>query len=261
MAPVRHDLPHQQHDLSAAFANRIVGIAAIKAGDTVLEVGPGLGALTGPLLDAGAKVVAVEIDPKRSDLLRERFATAVADKRLELLVGDALKLRTALPARWRVVCNPPFHHTAALVRKWLLEMKNPPWSIDLVCQREVVVKFLGKDGEHTRSSALLACAGRSRMALGLPREAVTPPSRVDLAVWAFRSYPDPDIDLVLVDLLLERAFAGPHSVKDALKGLATGEMLKRHSREFRYDPLGPSRAVPAEAWPPLAKLLRTCNKI
>jgi len=247
--------------LAPAFAQRIVGIAAIKPDDVVLEVGPGLGALTGPLLAAGARVVAVEIDPQRSQHLRERFATAVASGHLELLTGDALKIRTALPARWRVVCNPPFHHTAALVRRWLLEMKHAPWSIDLVCQREVVVKFLGKDGEHTRSSALLSCAGKARMALGLPRDAVTPPSRVDLAVWAFRHQPREDVDLVLLDRLLERAFAGPHSVKDALKGLATGEMVKRHSRDFGYDPLGPSRLVPPEAWPALANLLRRCNKL
>ena len=95
----------------------------------------------------------------------------------------------------------------------------------------------------------------------LPREAVTPPSRVDLAVWSFRRFPADLHDLLLLDRLLERAFAGPHSVKDALKGLATGEMLKRHSREYGYDPLGPSRLVPPAAWPPLAKLLQMCKKL
>ena len=56
------------------FARRIVGALAPRAGETVLEIGPGRGALTLLLVESGARVVAIEFDRELVPLLRERFA-------------------------------------------------------------------------------------------------------------------------------------------------------------------------------------------
>ena len=103
---------------------------------------------------------------------------------------------------------PPFSHTAELLRGWMLA-SEPPHKIDLLLQRQAAEKLCGSrfDG-HTRSSALLAACGRSVILGGLPRDAVSPPARVDLALWAMRREPGaPDATtLRLLDRVLEQAF-------------------------------------------------------
>ena len=78
------------------LARWIVQQAGISAADFVLEIGPGLGALTEPLLDTGARVLAIEKDGRLADFLRTRLA----NRRLEIIHGDALEfeVRRLFPA-------------------------------------------------------------------------------------------------------------------------------------------------------------------
>ncbi len=69
---------------------RILDAAGLSAGDVVLEVGPGTGALTERLLESGARVLAVEIDADLEPLVRERVAAACPGTPFELIVGDVL---------------------------------------------------------------------------------------------------------------------------------------------------------------------------
>ncbi len=79
---------------------RIMDAASLGAGDLVLEVGPGTGALTERLLEAGARVVAVEIDRDLEPVLRQRLAEvlgeAEVERRFTLVVGDVLAGKRAL---------------------------------------------------------------------------------------------------------------------------------------------------------------------
>jgi 16S rRNA (adenine1518-N6/adenine1519-N6)-dimethyltransferase len=254
--------PLQQHDLTAEAARAVAAGARLRGGETVLEVGPGRGALTAALLNAGAKVTAIELDPKRCAELRERFADRLGE-RLTILAGDALRLPARLSAPWRVVANPPFQHTAALLRRWLIEGDQQPEAIDLVLQYEAARKLCGHDGAHTRSSALLRLVGKEWVSARLRRDQVDPPSRVDLCVWSLRradSAPPP-AELARIDRLLEIAFAGPHTVADALRGIATGTQIRRQAQEQGWDPRSHPRTLPPRAWRTFAELLRLCGKL
>jgi 23S rRNA (adenine-N6)-dimethyltransferase len=89
----------------------VVADAGIRPGDLVLDVGAGRGALTAPLVDVGARVIAVELHPGRAAALRARFGPTVT-----VVVADAADLR--LPTRpFRVVANPPFAISTALLRR------------------------------------------------------------------------------------------------------------------------------------------------
>ncbi len=100
--------------LSPDWARTIVAGAGVRAGDTVLDLGAGSGALTGPLLDAGARVIALEKHAGRAQWLRGRFAGAP----VVVVEGDIRDLH--LPARpFRVVANPPFHLARPLVAQLL----------------------------------------------------------------------------------------------------------------------------------------------
>lgn len=266
-APQRENLTlAQQHDLAPARANELVFRAGVRRGEHVVEIGPGTGAITAALLAAGATVQAVERDPARSGGLRQRFAQEIAAGRLLLDEGDALTWRPRLPAGWRAVANPPFNLTAALLRMWLIDAREPPTALDLVLQREAADKFGGSldvPGAHTRTSALVALAGVPRISGNLRRDDVVPPSRVDLCTWSFRRHPDapPPAALALADRLLAIAFAGPRTVAEALRGVASTVQLRRQGAEHGWNPADHPRAVPPAAWLPLAELLKLCGKL
>jgi 16S rRNA (adenine1518-N6/adenine1519-N6)-dimethyltransferase len=95
-----------QHFLVDARAvERILSLVEV-SGRTVLEVGPGKGVLTRALLDRGAGIVAVEIDPVLVEELRSTFAPEIADGSLRLIEGDAVKVE--LPPFELVVSNLPY---------------------------------------------------------------------------------------------------------------------------------------------------------
>lgn len=255
-----------QHDLRPDAARRLVADAGIADGEVVLEVGAGTGNLTAELLAAGAAVRAIEIDPQRAAGLRQRFADELAAGRLQLLVGDARHHLPLLPADWRVVANPPFMHTAELLRRWLVEVLPvpPPQRLDLVLQQQAARKLIGgREKGQTRMSVLCHLAGKPRLSTRLTREDVEPSSHVPLSGFAWRRRRDaPDsTELARVDRLLEQAFAGPHSVREALRAVATPAICKRQGQQMGWDPDGHPRHVPPLGWLELARFLASIGKL
>jgi 23S rRNA (adenine-N6)-dimethyltransferase len=114
-----------------------VADAGIRPGDLVLDVGAGTGALTAPLVDAGARVVAFELHPGRAAALRERFAGAP----VTVVHADAADLR--LPRRpFRVVANPPFAVTTRLLGR-LLAPGSRLVRADVVLQHAAARRWAG----------------------------------------------------------------------------------------------------------------------
>lgn len=142
-----------------------------------MDIGAGQGALTKYLVEAGARVLAVELHPRRAQRLRERFA----DAPVTVIQTDALSLR--LPYRpFRVVASPPYGISSALVRV-LLGSGSRLIAADLVLQRAVVRRHVNRwcatTGQpHRRWDAR---AGRA-----LPRHAFRPAPQVDSAVLVIR---------------------------------------------------------------------------
>lgn len=100
------------HQLDSRWAARLVALADVKPGDLVLDVGAGRGVITTELLRAGARVVAIELHEQRVRILREEFD----GRRVTVVRADATDLR--LPRRpFKVVANPPFGATTALLRR------------------------------------------------------------------------------------------------------------------------------------------------
>lgn len=165
------------HPLADEWATRIVADAGVRPGDLVLDIGAGEGALTAPLVASGARVIAVELHPRRVQLLRERFATAP----VTVVRADARELR--LPRRpFRVVASPPYSITSRLLRN-LLSARSRLVAADLVLQKAVVRRFA--EGRAPGAGRWLRewdlTVGRS-----LPRRAFRPPPQVDSAVLVIR---------------------------------------------------------------------------
>jgi 23S rRNA (adenine-N6)-dimethyltransferase len=146
----------------------VVAAAGVRPGELVLDLGAGEGALTAHLVRSGARVVAVELNPRRAGVLRERFPG------ITVVEADATSI--PLPGRpFRVVANPPYGISSNLLRT-LLAPGSRMVAADLVLQRAVVRKH-ASDG--ARRFSLTA-------GLMLPRRAFLPPPRVDSAVLVVR---------------------------------------------------------------------------
>ena len=171
--------------LDLNITRKIVRLAGITEGQTVIEVGPGPGGLTRALLEAGAKVIAVEMDPRFVPLLEE-LGTA-APGLLEIIRNDALKVQEADLAEGRgptaIVANLPYNVGTALLLKWL----TGPWqpvSMTLMFQKEVAERITAQVGDdaYGRLAVVVQATAQARIVMDLPARAFTPPPKVTSAV-------------------------------------------------------------------------------
>ena len=143
------------HD--AGTVRRIVRSAGVRPGDTVLEIGPGLGSLTLALLEAGARVAAVEIDPA----LARALPVTVADRmpeatgRLSVIEADALSITgpealggAGQPPPTRLVANLPYN-VAVPVLLTVLEALPSLKTITVMVQAEVADRLAAAPGSRT----------------------------------------------------------------------------------------------------------------
>ncbi len=124
------------------FFDLAISAAQIKATDTVLEVGPGLGFLTEKLSKVSHKVLAVELDKKLAELLQARFLTEKIAN-VEVLNTDILTVPDNFFANldYKIVANLPYNITSIFLRKFLTA-KNKPQSLVLMLQKEVAERIV-----------------------------------------------------------------------------------------------------------------------
>jgi 16S rRNA (adenine1518-N6/adenine1519-N6)-dimethyltransferase len=170
----------------------ILAAAAPAPGRRILEVGPGLGILTGALLGTGAQVTAVELDRGLAAFLREQLAQALADGSLTLVEGDILDqdLDTLLPPPFDVVANLPYHITSPILHR-LLDLPRPPDRLVLMVQREVAERIAAPPGGMSYLSVFVQYHADVRIAFGVPRTAFEPEPNVESAVIVLETRPGP----------------------------------------------------------------------
>jgi 16S rRNA (adenine1518-N6/adenine1519-N6)-dimethyltransferase len=118
-------------------------VAETKPGGLLLEIGPGLGALTEPLLEAGLELTAIEKDRGLAQFLREQLANR---KNFRLIEGDALEIIPGLPDLFPVaVGNLPYNISTPLLMT-LLDRPAPPRSLIFTLQREVARRLASAPG-------------------------------------------------------------------------------------------------------------------
>lgn len=171
---------------------QIVELGEIKPGETVVEVGPGHGVLSRELLQAGAKVEAIEIDGSILPALK----AATREWKENFSVENIHVLDTVIPkGDYKFIANIPYHLTSPILRKFLIESENRPSKMVMLVQKEVGEKICCKEEKNSLLSILVKTFGKPRYARTVPAESFFPPPKVDSAVIVIDSHPKPLISI------------------------------------------------------------------
>ncbi|MGO9198906.1 MAG: rRNA adenine N(6)-methyltransferase family protein [Acidimicrobiales bacterium] len=177
-----------QNFLSPRLADRLIEQAGVRAGELVVELGPGAGALTMALARQGADVLAIEIDPAWADRLRLR-AAGVAPGRVRVVTADFFSCR--LPDQpFRVVGCVPFGVTTDICRRLFDDPRSPLWRADLIVQWEVALKR-AQSPPATLVSTLWAPWWEFELGWRIPAQQFRPVPRVDGGVLIARRRQQP----------------------------------------------------------------------
>jgi 16S rRNA (adenine1518-N6/adenine1519-N6)-dimethyltransferase len=163
----------------------ITGAADIQSDDTILEVGPGKGALTQGLLASARRVVAVEKDDRMIPELEEKFAEEIMEGKLEIIHGDILEFKNEsadLASReYKIVANIPYYITGTFLRKFLTA-ENPPSRMVLMLQKEVARRIVASDKKESLLSISVKAYGKPRYIKTVPARYFSPAPKVDSAI-------------------------------------------------------------------------------
>ena len=154
----------------------------VTASDTVLEIGPGTGALTKSLLKTGAVVVAVEADARAVVILETTFASEIAGGKLQLHHLDArtLDVPSLGLSQFKVVANIPYYLSGFLLRT-LLEGEAQPTTLVFLMQKEVVTRIV-RDPKESILSLSVKAFGVPKYIKTVTRGHFNPPPKVDSAI-------------------------------------------------------------------------------
>jgi len=190
--------------------HRIIDALAPKAGETIVEIGPGTGALTSVLVERAGSVIAVEFDKKLAPLLHERFG---GFGNFKLVMADALTVdlcAAILPARSaRLVANLPYNISTAILQR-LISQRECLQDMVLMLQREVVERLLAPAGTTDRGfiSVLVEAYCEAEKLFDVAPGAFRPPPKVWSSVMRLKFRPQINAEVTDQDVLWEVVSAG-----------------------------------------------------
>ena len=207
---------------------KIVRNAGVQAGEQVLEIGPGLGSLTLALLEAGAQVSAVEIDPPLAQALPTTAQARFPEAKLQVFTADALTITGpesidgAAPTR--LVANLPYNVAVPIVLT-VLEKLPSIQTVLVMVQAEVADRLAATPGNKIYGvpSAKVAWYASARRTLTIGRNVFYPVPNVDSALVKIECRPHPDTAATReqVFAVIDAAFAQRRkTLRQALAGLA-----------------------------------------
>jgi 16S rRNA (adenine1518-N6/adenine1519-N6)-dimethyltransferase len=207
---------------SAALA-MIVGAAELSAGDTAVEVGPGLGVLTWELVRRAGRVVAVELDSRLAERLQSEFGEL---GNLTVVQGDILRLTPEdllnHEQPYKVVANLPYAITSPALRHFL-EAGHKPETMTVLVQKEVAERIAAGPGDLSVLAHAVQIYAEPRVVGVVRASSFVPTPAVDSAVLHLRVRERPAVDIDSPEALLRVVKAGfLHARKQLGNALPSG---------------------------------------
>ncbi len=247
-----------------SIARAIVATAQIDPGDLVIEIGPGIGALTEFLVRQAGHVIAIELDQHLIPALQAELGHPA---NLTIIHADALEVNyntirqtagadafpTSTPVR--VVGNLPYYITSALIRR-LLESQLKPALIVLTVQMEVAQRMIAGPDEMSLLAVSVQFYGQPKLVMRISPSAFYPQPEVDSAVVAITPHPNSLYPSPKSVFALARAGFGQRR-KQLRNTLASGLRITREQAEeillaSRIDPARRAETLGIEEWITLA---------
>lgn len=226
--------------------------------DHIVEIGPGLGALTDELMDH-CYLSLIELDRDLAQRLEERYSNK---DNFELIQADALKfnfkelLTDTRPEKLRLVGNLPYNISTPLIFH-ILSFKEIISDMHFMLQKEVVNRMTAKPGSKTygRLSVILQYTCETHHLFDVSPESFNPPPKVDSAIIKIvpRTYiENPVKDEILFQKLVTQSFSQRRkTIRNNLKKIVSDEQLKAAN----IDPESRSEAIPIESFIQLTNMI------
>ncbi len=199
--------------------SRIVRSASLTKDDTVVEIGPGQGALTRELTEKAGSVIAIELDERLAARLSE---TLSGPANLQVVSGDALTFPyESLPGKFKVVANLPYYISTPIITR-LLKARDKISSMILMLQKEVAARLTASPGgrDYGYMSVMVQFHAEAGMLFLVPKQAFTPVPKVDSAVVRLdlRDVPEGVSDPVFFEKVVGASFSKKRKMlKNSLK--------------------------------------------
>lgn len=219
----------QNFVVDANTVRKIVRLAQIEPGDAVVEIGPGLGSLTLALLEAGADVTAVEVDPRLAQRLPQTVTERApeAAQRLRVIAEDALQIRALPdPQPTALVANLPYNVSVPVLLNFLQFFPSLRTALVMV-QLEVAQRLAAQPGGKVYGVPSVKAAWYADVHLAdrVGRSVFWPAPNVDSGLVRLTRRPQPDTSASReqVFAVVDAAFAQRRkTLRSALSGLAGG---------------------------------------
>lgn len=207
-------------------------------GDTVLEIGPGLGTLTDVLLKRGARVIAVEFDARLIDDLKDKFN----GQNFEVVQSDILQFNfSSLPKGYKIVANIPYYLTSNLLRV-ICESSNRPSKASLLVQKEVAERVAELPGNLSILAISVQLYATATVGDLVPAELFSPPPKVDSQVLKLHFFDQPlvtEVDRVM--RLVKAGFSSPRKkLRSSLAG-GLGVSIEEAEKMLEQANINPNR--------------------
>lgn len=222
--------------------NMMCEAGRVNSEDTIVEIGPGKGALTSKLLAKAGKVIAIEKDRELIKILEEKFRNEIKENKLEIVEGDCLLFefplpllrggqgevdliknlpsipsllrRGGTPQPYKIIANIPYNITGAIIKKFLSEDKFKPTLMTLLVQKEVAERIVARDNKESILSLSVRAYGEPKYVMKVHKRFFSPSPKVDSAI-------------ILIDNISNKNFKDEKEEKLFFEIIKTGFAHKR----------------------------------
>lgn len=232
---------------------KIAALSGVGPGDSVVEIGPGLGSLTLALLESGAAVTAVEMDTELIPVLEE----VVGGRDVTIVEGDAQAVdwSTVLgsASEWQLVANLPYNVATPLILDLLREVPQIV-SMVVMVQLEVAERLVAGPGDRAIGipSVLVAFHGTAEIVARVPPTVFHPRPRVDSAVVRIARHAEPPVDAppAMIEVLVRAAYNQRRKmIRTSLAGLLDEQAIEAAG----VDPQARPETLTLDEWGRLAQ--------
>lgn len=245
----------------------IINAADLKPADTVIEVGPGLGLMTGELAKRAGWVIAIELDTRLADILHENLhydnivvlnQDVLGTDPAKLLQGRAPGFPPAFNS-YKVVANLPYYITQPVIRHFL-EAPVKPETMVIMVQKEVAEVICAGPGQRSVLSIAVQFYGNPAIIANVPATSFFPEPNVDSAVVKIDVFKEPPVAVDNVDAFFKLVRAGFKAArKQVVNSLSQGLGLPRPAIQqmlsrSEIDPQRRAETFTLEEWAALFKV-------